>query len=436
MIRISDNSKKNISDNELKYLSDLQKISELKINSKDKVNSNLLVFSNRKEKITDKYIFELDGSELITNNIMGFVGINDCEVTIRSRFATGDNDLFLHYMLQKVFSINIYDLKHRTTNENVFDFLLYLFPYYLKKALRQGLYKEYKRKEYNNSNIKGSVNISKHINSNMPFVGKIAYTTREHSYDNKITQLIRHTIEQITMHKFANNILSSDSQIQNNVYEIIQATPTFTKNAKLSIMNDNVRPLIHPYFSEYTDLQRICLQILRYDGLRYSQEKDKIYGLLFDGAWLWEEYINTILKDSGFKHPRNNISEGGIHIFKDANYYLRYPDFWKEKFVVDAKYKFLNNKNAGRDDMHQIISYIHILNAKLGCFLYPHENKGIAKKEIGTLNGYGGKVIKIGFPISQENIDFKNFCSEMGKDELRLKELMLEYNNKVSDIEL
>ena len=435
MLRISDNSTISIPNDDLKHLSDFEKIAKLKINNNGGTNNNLLFFSNQLEKISNEHIFSINETTISTNNIMGFVGLNESEITIQSRFATEDKDFFLHYMLQRVFSINLFDLKHRKAQENVFDFLLYLFPYYLKKALRQGVYKEYKRKEYNNANIKGAVNVAQHIKHNVPFRGVITYSSREHSYDNKITQLIRHTIEFIKKHKFAFSILSNDSETHNSVTKIIQATPTYEYNCKTSIINKNLRPLVHPYFSAYNDLQKICLQILRYEGLKYGQEKDKIYGLLFDGSWLWEEYINTILKDCGFKHPRNDLSKGGIRLFKARTGYIRYPDFWKDGFIIDAKYKRLDNREIDRNDMNQIISYMYVRKALIGGFIYPvkNQNSQILEKEIGYLNGYNGVVKKWNIPIPNEAVGYQEFCKSIKRNELKLKEIIKENDKALSD---
>lgn len=435
MLRISDNSTGFIPNVELKHLSDFEKIANLKISNNGGINHNLLVFSNQQEKISNEHIFSINESTISTNSIMGFVGLNDSEVTIQSRFAIDDKDYFLHYLLQRVFSINLFDLKHRTAQESVFDFLLYLFPFYLKKALRQGVYKEYKRKEYNNANVKGAVNIAQHIKYNVPFRGTIAYSSREHSYDNKITQLIRHTIEFIKKHRFAFSILSNDSETHNSVAEIIQATPTYEHNCKTSIINKNLRPLVHPYFSAYEDLQKICLQILRYEGLKYGQEKDKIYGLLFDGAWLWEEYTNTVLKDCGFKHPRNDLSKGGIRLFKARTGYIRYPDFWKDGFIIDAKYKRLDNKEIDRNDMNQIISYMYVKQALISGFIYPtsNNNSPILEKEIGYLNGYNGFVKKWNIPIPNEAVDYKEFCKLIKQSEMKIKKIIKENDKALSD---
>ena len=139
-------------------------------------SQNLLVFpqcfSESKDRIGSERIFELENNKLHTGNIMGFVGVNGSELKISSRFAQKDKpDYFLHYMLQKVFSINLFDMKHSLEREEVFDFLLYLFPYYLKKSLRQVLFKEYQHKEYNNANVRGAIDVNLHIRQNIPFSG-------------------------------------------------------------------------------------------------------------------------------------------------------------------------------------------------------------------------------------------------------------------------
>lgn len=413
------------------HLLNLQQIANVKIsNLSIDENPNLLIFpgcfNKCKDKIYDESIFSLQGEKLTTNNVMGFVGINESELTIQSRFAKNDKDYFLHYMLQKVFSINLFDLKHSSSQENIFDFLLYLFPFYLKKALNQGLYKEYKQNSYNNANVRGSIDVNKHLKYNTPFNGKIAYKVREHRYDNKITQLVRHTIELIKKHKFASQILTTDSDTYNFTKQVIQATPSYNYNQRREVINKNIRPIIHPYYSEYKGLQQICLKILRYEGLKFGQENDKIYGLLFDGAWLWEEYLNTILKDCGFKHPLNKESRGAIYLFREPKSYKRYPDFWRENFILDAKYKRLNEKKVDRNDMHQIISYMFVKKAKLGGFVFPiEEHKNQGNKDIGKLDGYGGTVKIWSLTISDEKTDFKNFCNKMIENENELKNIIL-----------
>ena len=72
----------------------------------------------------------------------------------------------------------------------------------------------------------------------------------------------------------------------------------------------NLRPKIHLYYSGYSSLTKLCLLILRNEQIKYGQDDSNIHGILFDGAWLWEEYLNTILSPCGIKHPRNKTGEG------------------------------------------------------------------------------------------------------------------------------
>lgn len=357
---------------------------------------------------------------LTTYNLMGFVGRNETQLTISSRFYPNGNDFFLHYMLHKVFAINIFSFDQTKDKPNIWDFLVYLFPYYLKQALNQGLFKEYQGREYNDANVKGPIDVARHIHINNPFMGKIAYRTREHSYDNRLTQLIRHTIEYIRIHKFSSGILMNDPDTRSAVSQIIYATPSYDRNGRLDIINQNLKPHNHPYFTEYAALKKICLQILRQEGLAFGVEKNKIYGLLFDGAWLWEEYLNTILKNENFIHPKNKGKFGDknpIYLFEKDNY-ERFPDFYcnKKEIVLDAKYKRLKNSNEiNRDDMHQIITYMYVLKSKFGGFILPDsETKKII---IGTLNGYGNTIHQYALNVTPEcKNDFTEYWKDMEKE--------------------
>ena len=240
-----------------------------------------------------------------------------------------------------------------------------MFPLFLKRAVSQGVYKKYITRKYNDANVRGTIDVNRHIRFNEPFNGKVAYTTREYSYDNEVTQLIRHTIEFINKEN-GGDILMSAPDIQQAVYQIIDATPSYLSSELQSVINRNLRPVLHPYYSQYTSLQRLCLQILRHEELKYGNEKDEVCGVLIDAAWLWEEYLNTVLSKIGFTHPTNKERKGGIRMFDNptdeesfnSNGRRIYPDFYREDYILDAKYKHLN-KGVGREDLYQVVSYMY-----------------------------------------------------------------------------
>lgn len=448
-IKLEDNRRKDLLGIDNSDRENLSKIANIKIADLTlDDHPNLLVFprdlNHYGDDISEGRIIELQGDKIITGNIMGFVGVNDTQIDIRSRFAREDgNDYFLHYMLQKVFAINLFDIKHTTDKEQVFDFLLYLFPLFLQKALGQGLYKKYRRFEYNDANIRGPIDVSRHIRQNIPFRGTVAYSTREHSYDNEVTQLIRHTIEYIRTKAHGAHILSNSKEMKEAVSQIVMATQTYNVRERQKVINQNLRPVRHPYFSAYTELQKICLQILRHESLKYGQEKNKVYGILFDGAWLWEEYLNTIFEEHhlNITHARNKAREktegNGIQLYEGSGSY--FPDFYiqvkgdtkgEKSFVLDAKYKRLgvdvindgeDNPNSNRisicrDDLFQMITYMHVLPAKHCALLYPIEpnekmtNQGkVIKSEARVLKGLGGEIYGYGLKIPAKNtlIEFR-----------------------------
>ena len=461
LIQTTDNNySRKLTDKEQAARPDIERIANLPI-GKLKLDDrpNLLVFphdlNHYGDDISEDRILELQGDQIITGNIMGFVGVNDTQIDIRSRFAREDeNDYFLHYMLQRVFAINLFDIKHSTNKEQVFDFLLYLFPHFLQKALGQGLYKKYRRFEYNDANIRGPIDVSRHIRQNIPFRGTVAYSTREHSYDNEVTQLIRHTIEYIRTKAHGVHILSNSKEMKEAVNQIVMATQTYNVRERQKVINQNLRPIRHPYFSAYTELQKICLQILRHESLKYGQEKDKVYGILFDGAWLWEEYLDTIFEENhlNITHAKNKTGENGIALYVNGKKSY-YPDFYmkvegdtegEKSFVLDAKYKRLdkgkhkdeqtggNSISICREDLFQMITYMHVLPAKHCALLYPIEpneettnQEKVIKSKERELLGLGGKICGYGLKISQAN-ERKSFWDEM-------QELEKELNESISD---
>ena len=432
LLTTKDNSRKVLDEidsaslDDLKFLAE-QPISKLRVDD----NPNLLIFpqdfDSWGDKIGEQHIFNIDGKALATGNIMGFVGLHDTKVSISSRFSQSDsNDYFLHYMLQKVLAINLFDLKFDSAEESIFDFLIYLFPAYLKRAMRQGIYKEYQTRQYNDANIRGRVDVNRHIRINNPFVGRIAYSTREYATDNHMTQLIRHTIEYIGSHRYGNKILQQDQETADAVKAIQEATPSYVLQDRRSVISKNLRSVSHPYFLEYRPLQRLCLQILRHEELKYGRDKQEVYGILFDGAWLWEEYLNTFLHPL-LLHPRNKTKDGRLYLFQNGTGEC-YPDFYNKNrgIVLDAKYKGYESwGNVQNADLYQVISYMQITDANRGGFLVPTKKLHLAPR---FLNGSGHKLMSIiGMNVDEDAINYGEFCQHMATQETMLMTRVIQF---------
>ena len=304
-------------------------------------------------------IFRTFNGKTMSCNIVGFLSDGNNEIHIHSRFfETEDEDYFLDYMLQKVLHYNVTVNEIASSEETTYyDLLVYLFPYYLEEAMRKGLYKEYASHSYNDGNVRGQMDINRHFKENVPFVGKVAYNTREFSFDNKINQLIRHTIEKIEITKPF--LLEESSVVQKNVKMIKEITPSYSHYELEKVLYENISNTIkHGFFEEYTQLQTLCLKILTDEGISYGTSSQKVHGIIIDIAWLWEEYLNLMIKEH-FYHPQNKLGAMAHYYFQNGNGKI-YPDFIgrdvTNRVIADAKYK--PEKNIKSSDYSQILSYM------------------------------------------------------------------------------
>ena len=376
----------------------------------------------------DQKILETVNQKIKTGNVIGFLGCGQERLTISSRFSSKSDDYFLHYLLQKVLNINLTSLDvGLSREERLYQLLIYLFPKYLQVALRKGLYKEYQRFSHNDSHVKGVIDVRNHLKKNLPFMGNVAYTTREFTYDNPLMQLIRHTIEYIKNQKgigqgVFDNLLTS----RENVSEIVRVTPSYklANRAKIIRMN-KIKPIRHAYFREYRKLQELCLMILNREKHGLGYQEQKIHGILFDVAWLWEEYVHTLLPKD-FIHPRNKDKTDGISVFSNRERKV-FPDFYHKelKIVLDAKYKELEftEKGINREDLFQLISYSYILKAEKAGLVFPSKDK-VIDIEIGKLAGYGALLKKWSIRIPQNASSYSAFCEMMENSEENFKALI------------
>ena len=394
----------------------------------------LFIFPEAIKKVEDltrdQMILQEFNGKYRTGNVMGFIGYGKERLIIQSRFCNDKEDYFLSYLLERVLNIpNIVSLDADTSSDKrLLNFLLFIFPKYLENAIRKGLYKQYIHKKYNDTNIKGKIDIPRHLTKNTPFIGSIAYSQRLFSYDNMLMELIRHTIEFIKSKSYGSIILSD---IKEELKLIVNATQSYRTCDRQKIIEQNKKnPIRHAYFREYSALQRLCILILKSEKHDIGSGIQNSYGILFDGAWLWEEYINILLS-SHFYHPKNKSKFGAQQLFSDGKG-LIYPDFISistdPRLIVDAKYKPIENIR-GRDYL-QVLAYMYRFDASKGYYIYPdsegqvplvlnlnkgstYENNVSARDDVN--------IIKLGFKIPNKAADYDDFKMQIHESELVLQ---------------
>ena len=160
----------------------------------------------------------------------------------------------------------------------------------------------------------------------------------------------------------------------------------------------------------------------------------QIYRILFDGAWLWEEYVSSLMEGI-FYHPMNKVGKGAQRLF-NGNIGLIYPDFIgrnrQKRIIADAKYKPIDN--IGNRDYLQILAYMFRFDAKTGYYLYPEAegaddlrlwmNRG-STFEKNVMPRSDVSVIKHGLKIPSNVTSYVEFAVKMKMCEREFKQVFM-----------
>lgn len=348
----------------------------------------LVVDSNKKKNKCDKIkLYKKDDKEYFWDGFVGiikgnlpsireselkdiFVGedvvYTNLEITIQiqSRLDVDEDGnrakpYFLTTMLLQC-KTNVTDqLVPNNSEEFFFDLLLlYLFKEKANECFVKGLYKTYQRFEKNDDHLKGTIDISRHIRLNMGLDnGKIAYSYRENTVDNYLNHLILYAFEKLKRkYPDAVRTVYTDSANVNFKFFID------TLKSKININNYDSRVLIsknlvsisHPFYTEYEELRKISLRILRDEGLTmFDGNEEDVNGILFYIPTLWELYLEHIIYDKNYTlytQGYKNESVKIINYVNEPNEFKQptYPDYVLSCYIkgneipfmiLDAKFK-------------------------------------------------------------------------------------------------
>ena len=362
-----------------------------------------------------------------TSNLVGFLECNGLTISIGSRFDPEDgSSFFVPYLIAR--TLHIPPLEFDWEQVSAYDLLPLLFPAALTRALSSGMFKQYQRVSTNGTCFKGSLAVAAHLKHNLASGRKIASSSHQLSADNPVIQLVRHTIELLRSKPALAPLLAVNASVVSAVRAIELATPSFRSSELVSVVKANrtsCSALV------YRPLQQLCLKLLcaLEPSLSLRHEPDQVYGVLFDISYLWEEYLATVLEPQGFEHPRNKAGIGALYLDRDQRF-LAYPDFYRlssestvaepsSDLVLDAKYKRYDTYAPARDDIVQMLTYLHVLKAPRALLLCPTQRADPLVSHY-EFCGQGGTVDVAFLPIPAQAESFADFCAQMAQAEAEL----------------
>lgn len=393
-------------------------------------------FSIGAEKEEDGETSVVKQLRLDTGNLMGVLNLRDRSSTVRvaihSRFDEGNKKQpFLNYLLSRVYDINYLDLV-QADNQSFMEILLAIrFVQRIAEAREVGLYRQYKEFRCNDLNFKGRLDLSRHIRENMPVGGRIAYVKREITFDTPLNHLFRFVVALIE--KRWPMLLERNIEAKRMISELKVNSPSWSSMSLVKTLQEREcrESVRHPFFAQYyEELRVLARMLLCEDGLNvFEADESEVSGVIFDGAWLWESYLATVLEPLGYTHAICGTDVGRLSIFEEVpNDWGRaqtcfYPDFYNSTrgVVLDAKYK---RGMTCREDIMQLLAYALNTGAgKVGLIYPPNESSavcsGVVHQNMRDAELLWESFTFGGLPFDRDDLTKVQLCMETQEQVLR-----------------
>lgn len=256
-------------------------------------------------------------------------------------------------------------------NHSLLDLYFERFIHELEKLLHKGLIKKYRLNEGNVKSLKGQLQFAQNLQKNL--IHKERFYTKHQTYDHE------HLINQILLK--ALNILTSmlNSPLLLGRLKKIQLSFPVIKEIPITETHLNQIQL-----NRKTQDYHEALQIAKMIILNYSPDlcggNENMIALLFNMNNLWEEYIYRMLLNAN--KPEYKIEAQDIKDFWESKT-IR-PDIVLQKgdqnFIIDTKWKVINNDRPSDDDLKQIYSYNQYWKSTHSLLVYPNVGNMNEKK--------------------------------------------------------
>ncbi|MCQ2749016.1 MAG: McrC family protein [Clostridia bacterium] len=219
-------------------------------------------------------------------NYLGYLSLHrdntHIDLNIKSKFSVGNH--LLNYMLSKVYDFNGEIL---TDNLEGINDLIFINAY--RNAIKKGIFRKYIEVEYNDSKIKGKIDVARHIQINQSIQGKVAYSTREYSPKNNVNRLILKTYNLLDRKndKLLRRVINNDRDVTKGFTQlknIITNVDEYTNEQVIGKGNEKISNMV---YKEYETLRKISKALLKSKGRYVFEENDvRLNGVLFNPDYL------------------------------------------------------------------------------------------------------------------------------------------------------
>lgn len=271
----------------------------------------------------------------------------------------------LIHMLRVCKNINVDNISETNLQKRYNSILEIYFDIFLNEIdalIRRGLIKKYRKKQSNQLALKGKLVFSKNIQKNL--IHKERFYCEHQVYDKD------HLLHQIL---YQGLLVLQNLKINGLTDKLNRVLYEFSDIKKVKIGKDHFSQVVLSRMSiSYSKAIEISKMLILNYSPNLNSGKDNMLTLLFDMNSLWEEFIYRVLQ--------NHKPEGYSVLFQNSAY------FWEGKkirpdivikddnssvYVIDTKWKIVEDNNPSDDDLKQMFAYNLHWRSERSLLLYP-----------------------------------------------------------------
>lgn len=291
-------------------------------------------------------------------------------------------DMLQYCRLIKVENLTAAHLRLRSNS--ILELYYDLFLQEVESLLREGLVKTYRRKEGQQTTLKGRLLLSKQISTNLLHRERFYTNYQTYDYDHSLNRMILAALHVLGK-------LAQVPQLLERQRQLLRYFPD------LSIQQFTPADFAAIQYDRHTLRYQDAINIARLLLLNYSPDirsgQHQLLAILFDMNVLFEEYVYQQLK-------RLRVTDFSVQRQQQTPFWNRRmlrPDlvinYQGKRMVLDTKWKILQKVSPEISDLKQMFIYNRYFASSYGVLLYPqvHQLKDLAPTPyestvVGALN--------------------------------------------------
>jgi 5-methylcytosine-specific restriction enzyme subunit McrC len=264
-----------------------------------------------------------------------------------------------------------------------FEVLIYQFSKYTLKLFQNSLYQSYEEMNSELSFMKGRLNTSEYINSNLckGLWHKLNCTFDSFVFDNEFNRII----------KFVTKMLFNVTTLQENrkkLREILFILDEVTDEKASALQCARLK--FNPLFQDFEIVRDYCQMFLT-NSIQFPYKNDfKLFAFLLPMEYVFEDFVFGFM-DKELPTITVKDQKKGIYLDEDKRFGLR-PDLLIQRYgkslIADTKYKVVfsndDDKKCGvsQTDLYQMLAYAVRFNVKDIILFYPSTIKKVKSEPV------------------------------------------------------